>query len=138
MDTDDIENLVKELQKKIEQEEEEDFSQTVIKEYRNPIYFGIIENPDYEGEIIGPCGDTMKIMIKTQNEIIKDSKFWTDGCGPSIACGNMLLKMIIGKTIQDAKKITSEQLLKSLDGLPKDHKHCAKLAVNTLQKAISK
>ena len=78
----------------------------------------------------------MKITLKIFNEIIKDSRFWTDGCGPSIACGNMLSRMIIGKNIQYAKKITSSQLLKALEGLPKDHQHCATLAVNTLQKAI--
>jgi len=138
MNDDDFEKLLEELQRKIEYEEEETYSKVVIREYRNPSNFGVIENPDAIGEIKGPCGDTMKINLRIKNRRITDARFWADGCGATIACGNMLTKMIKEKTIEEAADITSEKLTKALDGLPKKHLHCSKLAVNTLQEAIKK
>lgn len=132
----DFEKMVKDLQSKIEQDEEKDYSKTVINEYRNPNNFGDIEDPDAFGEIKGPCGDTMKISLMIEDEKIINACFWTDGCGASIACGSMLTKMITGKTVETALDITSEQLTDTLGGLPKEHPHCTVLTVNTLQEAI--
>lgn len=132
----DFEKMVKDLQSKIEQDEEKDYSKTVINEYRNPNNFGDIEDPDAFGEIKGPCGDTMKISLRIEDGKIINACFWTDGCGASIACGSMLTKMITGKTVETALDITSEQLTDTLGGLPKEHLHCTVLAVNTLQEAI--
>ena len=134
----DIEKIIEEIQSKIEYEEETVFSKKVIDEYRNPSNFGFIENPDAVGRIKGPCGDTMQIMLKIGNGRITDVRFWTDGCGTSIACGSMLTKMIKGKTIEEIFTITSEMLNDSLDGLPENHIHCTVLAVNTLRKTIEK
>ncbi len=133
-----FEKWLEEIQRKIEYEEEETYSKVVIREYRNPSNFGVLENPDAIGEIKGPCGDTMKINLRIKNRRITDARFWADGCGATIACGNMLTKMIKEKTIEEAADITSEKLTKTLDGLPKKHLHCSKLAVNTLQEAIKK
>jgi len=132
----DFEKMVNDLQSKIEQDEEKDYSKTVIDEYRNPSNFGVIENPDAFGEIKGPCGDTMKISLRIEDGKIINACFWTDGCGASIACGSMLTKMITGKIVETALDITSEQLTDTLGGLPKEHLHCTVLAVNTLQEAI--
>ena len=78
----------------------------------------------------------MRIMLKIKNGIVVYVRFWTDGCGTSIACGSMLTKMIQGKTFEAASAVTSEDLNNALDGLPEDHVHCTVLAVNTLSKAI--
>jgi len=136
MDEDDFVKMVEDLQKKIEYEEEATYSQTVIREYRNPSNFGMIENPDAFGEVKGPCGDIMKISLRIEDRKIRDACFWTDGCGATIACGSMLTKMIKGETLEDAADITSERLTNVLGGLPEEHLHCSKLAVNTLRKAI--
>ena len=136
MDEDDFVKMVEDLQKKIEYEEEVTYSQTVIREYRNPSNFGVIENPDAFGEVKGPCEDTMKISLRIEDSKIRDARFWTDGCGATIACGSMLTKMIKGKTIDEAADITSEKLTNVLGGLPKEHLHCSKLAVDSLQKVI--
>jgi nitrogen fixation NifU-like protein len=135
---DDIEKMIEEIQGKIDYEEEVEFSEKVIHEYRNPSNFGIIENPDAVGRIKGPCGDTMQIMLKICKGRVADARFWTDGCGTSIACGSMLTKMIIGKTIEEIYTITSEKLNNELDGLPENHVHCTVLAVNTLRNTIKK
>ena len=132
----DFEKFLNEMQKKVEHDEGKIFSKTVIQEYRNPKNFGVLTKPDRSGSIKGPCGDTMRIDLKIKNGIISAARFWTDGCGPSIACGNMLTKMIFGKSIHEALKINNSQLLESLGGLPVNHQHCATLAINTLHSAI--
>jgi nitrogen fixation NifU-like protein len=133
---DDFEKWLEELQRKIEYEEEQTYSKIVIREYRNPSNFGDIENPDAVGKIKGPCGDTMKISLKIEKGRIKDVRFWTDGCGATIACGSMITKMIKGKTIDEAAGVTNEKLASALHGLPEEHLHCSKLAVDSLQKTI--
>ena len=69
-------------------------------------------------------------------KMIKEARFWTDGCGATIASGNMLTKIILGKNLKEANTVTSKQLISALDGLPKENLHCAVLAVNTLRKSI--
>ena len=136
MTDDDFVKLLEELQRKIEYDEEETYSKVVIREYRNPSNFGVLDNPDVRGEIKGPCGDTMKITLEIKNNIILKASFWTDGCGATIACGSILTKIIKGKTLQEANDISNLQLLEALAGLPIEHHHCTILAINTLQKAI--
>ena len=108
----------------------------MIKEYRNPSNFGFIENPDAFGKIKGSCGDTMKITLQVKNKKIIKGCFWTDGCGATLACGNMLMKIIKDKTINEISNISKDELIKILGGLPKENIHCAKLAVDTLKDAL--
>jgi len=136
MTEDDLEKLLEELQQKIEYDENEIYSKVVIRECRNPSNFGVLDDPDAIGEIKGPCGDTMKISLMVEKRRIKDACFWTDGCGATIACGSMLTKILKGKSLQEAKKYNSSQLLIALDGLPVEHQHCPILAINTLQQAL--
>jgi nitrogen fixation protein NifU and related proteins len=136
MMVDDFTQMIKRLQKKIEYDEEKKYSKVVINEYRNPIHFGVLDHPDTIGQIKGPCGDSMKFCLNIEKGVIKEACFWTDGCGATIASGNMLIKMFIGKPLSDAINLTSEQLLDALHGLPKEHMHCTVLAVNTLQASI--
>ncbi len=136
MAEDELEKTIKELQKKIDDDEEQTYSQVVMREYRNLTYFGILEHPDAVGVIKGPCGDTMKITLKIVNGKIQDARFWADGCGATLASGNMLIKIIKGKKIQEANTVTKTKLIDALEGLPQEHNHCALLAVNTMHKAI--
>jgi len=136
MTDDNFEKFIGELQQKIEYEEEQKYSKIVIREYRNPSNFGVLVEPDAVAEIKGPCGDTMKITLKIQNDRITKAYFWTDGCGATIACGSMLTKIIKGKTLQEANNISNLQLLEALKGLPIEHHHCTILSINTLHKAI--
>ncbi|MHA1784741.1 MAG: iron-sulfur cluster assembly scaffold protein [Candidatus Helarchaeota archaeon] len=135
---DDFDEFIKNLQAEIDAKEELEFSKEVLKEYRNPSNVGIIENPDAEAKYRGTCGDTMHFTFRTQDGIIKEMKFMTDGCGPTIACGSKLSKIVKNLPIKDALLITKEDLMKSLNGLPPDHEHCALLAVLTLKEAFNK
>ncbi|RPH62149.1 MAG: hypothetical protein EHM81_02790 [Chloroflexi bacterium] len=112
------------------------FSDTVIYLVRSKVNVGVLEHPDSQGHFLGSCGDRMQIHLKLLNSRILDAKFLADGCGATQACGTMITKMACSKTLEEAGKITSEQLIEALDGLPDDHLHCAELAVMTLREAI--
>jgi nitrogen fixation protein NifU and related proteins len=95
-----------------------------------------IESPDGFASVTGECGDTMEIFLKTDNGIITDASFQTDGCKPTIASGGMVSEMIKGRSINEIKKYTQKDVLNALGGLPEENHHCALLAIYTLKEAI--
>ena len=129
--------LIQEIQQEIDKLEEKKYSKKVINEYRHPTNFGTIHHPNGKGKITGPCGDTMNISLRIAKGKIHAARFFTNGCGPTIACGNMLTKMVQGQTVKKALDISADMLIKELDGLPSEHKHCAELAINTLHDALT-
>jgi len=78
----------------------------------------------------------MQIDLRLSDKTIMEAKFLADGCGATIACGSMVTKMAVSKTLDEAKKITPDDLLLAVDGLPDDHLHCAELAVMALREAV--
>ena len=112
------------------------FSGKVIEEYRSRENRGRIVEPDAFGILTGPCGDTMEIYLDIRDNRVTRARFMTDGCVPSVACGSMLTRIIIGKKLSELERITSSDLLEALDGLPEENIHCTKLAVDTLKKAL--
>ncbi len=132
-----LDKFTQDLQKQIMEEVRRDYSKTVIDHWMNPRNFGKLDNPDGYGRITGPCGDTMEIFLKIKDEKIEDAHFLTDGCGTTIACGSVITELIKGKTIEQVKQITSDNLLKKIGGLPPLDEHCVVLATNTLQSAIN-
>ncbi|MEA1966330.1 MAG: iron-sulfur cluster assembly scaffold protein [Euryarchaeota archaeon] len=133
----DIDELAKRLETQVLEDARGVFSETVIEYAYNPRNVGEISDADGVGRITGTCGDTVQIQIRVEDERIRESGFITDGCGTSIACGSRLTEMITGKTIEEALAITSDDLLRSLDGLPEEYVHCSVLAVSVLREAIA-
>ncbi len=133
----DIDELAKRLETQVLEDAREVFSETVIEYAYNPRNMGEISDADGVGKMTGTCGDTVQIQIRVEDERISESGFITDGCGTSIACGSMVTEMVTGKMIWEARAITSDDLLNSLDGLPDEYVHCSVLAVNVLQEAIA-
>ena len=118
--------------------EEAGYSKKAIELYGNRINVGVMVNPDVALVYTGPCGDTIKLYLKIgKDDVIEDAKFQYLGCPASAACGSMLTQIIKGKTLQDAKKITEDDVLRELGGLPGEECHCAELAVTTLHKTVS-
>ena len=132
----DFDKMVEDIQDELDKDAEATFSKKVIEEYKNPQNVGRMKDPDSVAIITGSCGDTMEIFIKVTDDKISGIQFMTDGCGSSIACGSMVTKLVKGKTVYDVNKITNIDLINALDGLPDENQHCAKLAVDTVQKAI--
>ncbi len=128
-----------ELDKVLEEIQRElwaDYTETVIDHAQNPRNVGRIPNADGSASVTGPCGDTLDIWLKVSEGNIKEAKFWTDGCGTSIASGSMVTEMAKGKSVVGASRIRQQDVLDALGGLPEDSVHCALLAANTLNEAI--
>ena len=102
----------------------------------NPRNLGDMENADGFAKVTGSCGDTMEIWLKVKNGAITDATFMTDGCGTSIASGSMITEIAKGKSISEGWKISKQDVLNALGGLPKESEHCALLAADTLNEAI--
>ena len=112
------------------------YSETVIDHSMNPRNVGNLEDADGFARVAGSCGDTMEIWLKVMDGIITQATFFTDGCGTSIASGSMVTEMVKGKSITEAQKLSQQNVLDALGGLPEESQHCALLAANTLKAAI--
>jgi nitrogen fixation NifU-like protein len=112
------------------------YSEKVIDHFLNPRNLGEMQNADGFGRVTGPCGDTMQIYLKVRDGRIGDAKFITDGCGTSIASGSIVTEMVKGKGIAEARRITQDDVLNALGGLPEESVHCALLAADTLREAV--
>ena len=113
------------------------YSEKVMDHFANPRNVGEIKDASGVGEVGNPvCGDMMKFYIKVENNVIKDVKFKTFGCGAAIAVSSMVSEMAIGKTIEEALALTNEAVAKELGGLPPNKMHCSNLGADALHKAI--
>ena len=113
------------------------YNETVMDHFRNPRNVGVIEDANGVGEVGNPiCGDMMTIYLKIKDEHITDIKFQTFGCGSAIAVSSMLTEIAMGKSIDEAKKITNKDVANALEGLPKNKLHCSNLGADALQLAI--
>lgn len=113
------------------------YTEKVMDHFSNPRNVGEIENPDGVGEVgNASCGDIMKIFLTVEDNIIKDVKFKTFGCGAAIATSSMVTELAIGKTIDEALELTNSAVADALDGLPPAKLHCSNLAADALHEAI--
>lgn len=118
------------------------YSKKVLQHFTKPHNQGGMKNPSGTGIVGNPvCGDLMKIYInvkkdKAGKEIIKDIKFETLGCASAIATSSMVTDLAKGKTLDEAMKITRNDVAEALDGLPPSKMHCSNLADEALHEAI--
>jgi nitrogen fixation NifU-like protein len=113
------------------------YSKKVMEHFMNPRNVGEIENPDGYGKVGNPvCGDLMEIFIKVKDERIEEIKFRTFGCGAAIATSSMVTEIAKGKSLEEAMKITRQDVADELEGLPPHKIHCSNLAADALHQAI--
>lgn len=113
------------------------YTEKVMDHFSNPRNVGEVENANGVGEVgNASCGDIMRISLKVEDDIIKDVKFKTFGCGAAIATSSMVTEMAIGKTIDEALILTNQTVAEALDGLPPAKMHCSNLAADALHEAI--
>lgn len=100
-------------------------------------YMERIENPDGYGKRTGDCGDTVEFFISGDGLTIRAASFAVQGCMNTTACSNTVARLAGGRSVEDAWKITPEQIIEYLETLPEDHHHCAELAVGAFYLALS-
>ena len=114
------------------------YSEKVMDHFNNPRNVGEIENASGVGTVgNAKCGDIMRIYLDVDdNQIIRDCKFKTFGCGAAIATSSMATDMVIGKTIYEAMEVTNKAVMEALDGLPPVKVHCSLLAEESIHAAL--
>ena len=114
------------------------YSEKVLDHFQNPRNVGEIPDANGVGEVgNAKCGDIMKIYLKVEDNIIKDVKFKTFGCGSAIASSSMATEVIKGKTLDEAWELSNKAVAQALDGLPPVKMHCSVLAEEAIHKAIN-
>ena len=114
------------------------YSEKVMEHFRNPRNVGVIEDANGIGEVgNAKCGDIMKMYLKIEDDVIRDVKFETFGCGSAIASSSMATELIKGKPISEALQLTNQAVTEALDGLPAHKIHCSVLAEEAIRAALA-
>ena len=114
-----------------------EYSDKVMDHFTNPRNVGEIEDASGVGTVgNAKCGDIMRIYLDIKDNVIKDAKFKTFGCGAAVATSSMATELIIGKTVNEALLITNKAVMEALDGLPPVKVHCSLLAEEAIHAAL--
>ncbi|NLK75252.1 MAG: Fe-S cluster assembly scaffold protein NifU [Clostridiales bacterium] len=114
------------------------YTKTVMDHFSNPRNVGEIENASGVGTVgNAKCGDIMRMYLDIdENEVIRDVKFKTFGCGAAVATSSMATELVKGKTVQEALKVTNKAVMEALGGLPPVKVHCSLLAEEAIHSAL--
>ncbi len=113
------------------------YSEKVMDHFRHPRNVGVIEDANGIGEVgNAKCGDIMKMYLKIEDDIVRDVKFETFGCGSAIASSSMATELIKGKPVSEVMQLTNKAVAEALDGLPDYKMHCSVLAEEAIRSAL--
>ncbi|MDE6929197.1 MAG: Fe-S cluster assembly scaffold protein NifU [Lachnospiraceae bacterium] len=114
------------------------YTEKVMDHFEHPRNVGELENPSGMGTVgNAKCGDIMRIYLDIDdNQIIRDVKFKTFGCGAAVATSSMATELVKGKSVQEAMEVTNKAVCEALDGLPPVKVHCSLLAEEAIRAAL--
>ena len=104
---------------------------------RYPKNIGSLDNPSGQGAALGKCGDSIVVSLKIESGAIADIKVFPRGCVYTVVCASAMSELAKGRDLDHALELEPHEVADALGGLPEDHLHCARLAVNTLGEAIA-
>lgn len=114
------------------------YTETVMDHFNNPRNVGILDEPSVIIQVGDPdCGDTLLLSLKIKKDKIIDIKYKIYGCGAAVATSSIASEMAMGKSLNDALKITDDSIAEALGGLPEEKQHCSNLAASALRGAIN-
>jgi NifU-like protein involved in Fe-S cluster formation len=118
--------------------QESGYPSKAIELYVNSVNVGKLENPTVVTTFLGSCGDLIKLYLKiNEKNVIEDASFFYLGCPGSASSASAMTTLLMGRTIDQAKKMTGDDILAELGGLPKSKLDCTTLSIKTLRKAIA-
>ena len=113
------------------------YNDLVMDHFNNPRNVGVMQDADGVGVAeSGGCGDVIRISIKVRDNVIDDVRFQTFGCGAAIATSSMVTQMVKGRSLEEARKITNEDVARALGGLPPQKMHCSNMAADAMHSAL--
>jgi len=113
------------------------YNEKVLKEFMKPQNVGTIEDANATAEVGSPqCGDMTKLYLKIENRTITDAKFQTFGCAAAIATSSAGTRLLKGKSIDEAEKITNKDIIEELGGLPSAKIHCSVMFEEVMKEAL--
>jgi nitrogen fixation NifU-like protein len=115
------------------------YSPEVLDHFENPRNAGDVETPDAIVQLENPaCGDVLKLTLKLDGDRIADIRFRAKGCVPAMACGSAITELVKGRKVEEARRVSREELVRKLGGLPEASSHAGHLAVDTLRALLAK
>jgi nitrogen fixation protein NifU and related proteins len=109
------------------------YSRELLDHFQNPRNVGDVEAADSSAQMENPaCGDVLKLTLKLEGARIADICFRAKGCVPAIACGSAITELVKGRTVEEARQVSREDLLRKVGGVPEASTHASHLAVDTL------
>ncbi len=113
------------------------YSQLVLDHFLNPRNVGEVKDADGVGEVgAAAFGDVMKISLKVRGDRITEARFQTFGCGTAIAASSVTTELITGRTLEEAKQFSNQEVIAALGGLPPEKVHCSMLAEEAVRAAL--
>ena len=110
------------------------YSSELLDHFQNPRNAGEVEAPDASAQLENPvCGDILQLTLKLEKGRIADIRFRAKGCVPAMACGSAITEIVKGKTVDEARRISREELVQKVGGLPEASGHASHLAIETLK-----
>jgi nitrogen fixation NifU-like protein len=113
------------------------YSQQVLDHFEHPRNAGAVAEPDAQALIENPaCGDTLKLTVKVSDGRIEEIRFQARGCVASVACASALTEIVRGKTVEEARKLRPEEIVRAVGGLPPASIHASHLAMDALEAVL--
>lgn len=115
------------------------YSAELLDHFENPRNAGALDDPDASAQLENPaCGDVLELSLKLSGRNISEIRFRAKGCVPAMACGSAITELIKNKDIDDARKVSREELVRKVGGLPQASAHASHLAIDTLSALLQK